>query len=139
MGRENREPVMKVLFVDDDAMNRRVVRDMLSVGGVEMTEAADAESGLRLIDERAFDVILMDLRMPGMDGMTAIGEVRNRADAKSTLPVIVVTADSALTLREECLAGGADELLLKPVAMQDLFDAIGRVVSFRSGEATLLI
>ncbi len=137
--RSRREAGLQVLFVEDDAMNRRVVRDMLSVGGVEMTEAADAEIGLRLIDQHAFDVILMDLRMPGMDGLTAIGEVRNRTDAKSTLPVIVITADSAPNLRDDCLAGGADEMLLKPVAMQDLFDAIGRVVSIRAGEATLLI
>lgn len=130
---------MQVLFVEDDAMNRRVVRDMLSVGGVEMTEAADAEIGLQLIGEQAFDVILMDLRMPGMDGLTAIGELRNRTDAKSTLPVIVITADSTPNLRDDCLASGADEMLLKPVAMQDLFDAIGRVVSFRSSDAVLLI
>ena len=67
---------MRVLFVDDDAMNRRVVKDMLQVAGVEMDEAEDGEKGLLQIGEKTYDVILMDLRMPGMDGLTAIGHIR---------------------------------------------------------------
>ena len=54
-------------------MNRRVVKDMLDVAGATMTEAESAEEGLRLIDEHDYAMILVDLRMPGMDGLTAIG------------------------------------------------------------------
>ena len=110
-------------------MNRRVVRDMLDVAGAAMIEAESAEEGLRLIDEQAFDLILVDLRMPGMDGITAIGHIRARADAKARLPIIVVTADTAADLRERCLVAGADEVLFKPVAMDSLFDAIGRIMA----------
>jgi len=120
---------MQVLFVEDDAMNRRVVKDMLSVAGAEMVEAADAETGLAMIGERGFDIILMDLRMPGMDGLTAIRKIRARTDSKASLPVIVVTADAALDLRADCLSQGADEVILKPVAMKALFDAIGRTLA----------
>ena len=63
---------MQVLFVEDDPMNRRVVKDMLTIVGVEMDEAVDAETGLGMIDRADYDVVLMDLRMPGMDGLTAI-------------------------------------------------------------------
>jgi CheY-like chemotaxis protein len=63
---------MQILFVEDDPMNRRVVRDMLSVAGAEMAEAADAETGLAMIETGSYGIILMDLRMPGMDGLTAI-------------------------------------------------------------------
>lgn len=118
---------MNILFVEDDPMNQRVVKDMLDVAGATMTAADSAESGLQMIDERDFDIVLMDLRMPGMDGFTAIRHIRARGDAKSALPVIVVTADTAVDLRERCLAEGADEVLFKPVAMDSLFDAIGRV------------
>ena len=124
---------MIVLFIEDDRMNRRVVRDMLDVAGAVMIEAESAEEGLQLIDEHAFDVVLVDLRMPGMDGLTAIGHVRARPDAKAGLPLIVVTADTAADLRDRCLAGGADEVLFKPVAMDALFDAIGRVLARRGG------
>jgi CheY-like chemotaxis protein len=120
---------MKILFVEDDAMNRRVVRDMLSVAGIEMTEAASAEAGLALIDRTTFDIVLMDLRMPGMDGLTAIDHIRARPDSKAAVPIIVITADAAARLREDCIARGADELLTKPIAMQQLFDSIGRVLT----------
>ncbi|MDB5684073.1 MAG: response regulator [Sphingomonas bacterium] len=120
---------MQVLFVEDDPMNRRVVRDMLTVVGAEMAEAADAETGLRMIDEGDYSVVLMDLRMAGMDGLTAIRRLRARTDAKASLPVIVVTADTALDLRKTCLEQGADDVILKPVAMNTLFDAISHILT----------
>ncbi len=110
-------------------MNRRVVKDMLDVAGAEMIGADSAERGLQLIGEDDFDIILMDLRMPGMDGMTAIHEIRGRPDAKARLPIIVITADTAVDLRERCIREGADEVLFKPVAMDSLFDAIGKMIA----------
>ncbi|UVO52051.1 response regulator [Sphingomonas sp. SUN019] len=122
---------MNVLFIEDDRMNRRVVRDMLDVAGVTMVEAESAEDGLGIIDEQDFDILLVDLRMPGMDGITAIGHIRARGDAKGRTPIIVVTADTAVDLRERCLAAGADDVIFKPVAMDILFDAMGRVLASR--------
>lgn len=118
-------------------MNRRVVKDMLDVAGATMVGAESAEIGLKLIEEQDFDMILVDLRMPGMDGLEAIRHIRARSDAKSTLPIIVVTADTALDLRERCLAEGADEVLFKPVAMDSLFDAIGRMLARSSGDGMI--
>jgi CheY-like chemotaxis protein len=129
---------MNVLFIEDDRMNRRVVRDMLDVAGAAMTEAESAEEGLRLIDEHDFDMLLVDLRMPGMDGITAIQHIRARPDAKARVPVIVVTADTALDLRERCLAAGADDVLFKPVAMDALFEAMGRLLA-RGSDGDVLI
>jgi CheY-like chemotaxis protein len=120
---------MRVLFVEDDEMNRRVVRDMLTLASAEMSEATDAITGLRMIDEEPFNIILMDLRMPGMDGMEAIRHIRERTDDKALLPIIVVTADTAARIRESCLEGGADEVLMKPVAMNELFEAMGRTIA----------
>lgn len=129
---------MQVLFVEDDAMNRRVVKDMLSVAGAEMAEAPDAETGLAMIGEGGYDVILMDLRMPGMDGLTAIRHIRARDDDKARLPVIVVTADTTMDIRADCLSQGADEVILKPVAMKALFDAIGKTLAKGSADTVLL-
>ena len=124
---------MRVLFIEDDRMNRRVVKDMLSVAGAEMTEADSAEVGLAILDSQEFDILLVDLRMPGMDGMTAIRHIRARHDAKAKVPVIVVTADAGADLRERCLAAGADDVLFKPVAMDALFDAMGRILARDAG------
>ena len=129
---------MKLLFVEDDAMNRRVVKDMLNVAGVLMDEADGAQEGLRMIDSGNYDLILMDLRMPGMDGMSAIAELRQRDDEKANLPVIVLTADAAAGLRERCMAAGASEVLFKPVSMQSLFDAIAVLVVGRDGADTII-
>ena len=130
---------MQVLFVEDDPMNRRVVRDMLQVIGAHMDEAEDAETGLRMIEQKSFDIVLMDLRMPGMDGMTAIRHLRARSDGKQWLPVIVVTADTAVDLRERCLAEGADDVLMKPVAMKLLIGAIGRMLAKAKGKTSVSI
>jgi len=124
---------MNILFIEDDPMNRRVVKDMLDVAGATMAEASWAEEGLARIDDENFDVILVDLRMPGTDGFETIRRIRARGDAKAELPIIVVTADTAIDLRERCLALGADDVLFKPVAMDALFDSIGRVLASRSG------
>ena len=120
---------MRVLFVEDDPMNRRVVRDMLSVAGVAMDEAATAELGLAAIEANEYAVILMDLRMPGMDGFSAIRQIRERADSKAKLPIAVVTADAGSDLRYRCLEAGADDVVMKPVAMKSLFDALGRLLA----------
>jgi two-component system response regulator QseB len=120
---------VNVLFIEDDRMNRRVVKDMLDVAGVTMVEAESAERGLEILDEQDFVMVLVDLRMPGMDGITAIQHIRARGDAKASVPIIVVTADIAPDLRERCLAAGADDVIFKPVAMDALFEAMGTILA----------
>ena len=129
---------MNVLFIEDDRMNRRVVKDMLDVAGATMIEAESAEEGLRLLDANDYAMLLVDLRMPGMDGLTAIRLIRSRTDEKATVPIIVVTADAAVDLRDQCIAAGADEVLFKPVAMDALFDAMGRILARGSNGGTIV-
>jgi CheY-like chemotaxis protein len=124
------------LIVDDTAMNRAVVKGMLQASGVETAEAEGAEPGLAMIEAHDYDLILMDLRMPGMDGLEAIRCIRARTDAKARLPIIVVTADDARGIREQALAAGADDLLHKPVQMAGLFDAVGRSMASRGAMLT---
>ncbi len=130
---------MRVLFVDDNAMNRTVVKSMLAAAEVEMVEAADAETGLALIDAEHFDVVLMDYRMPRMDGLAAIRTIRDRSDTKARVPIILVTADDGPGLRGQALAAGADELLHKPVQMQSLFDVIGQILARADLAAGMLV
>lgn len=120
-------------------MNRRVVKDMLDVAGAVMTEAESGEEGLAQLDSNGYDIILLDLRMPGMDGTEVIGHVRARDDDKANTPIIIVTADAAPDLREECLAAGADDVLFKPVAMTELFDSMGVVLAKRASEGGLIV
>ncbi|MBL8770671.1 MAG: response regulator [Phenylobacterium sp.] len=129
---------MRVLFVDDNAMNREVVKGMLLAAEVPMVEAENALMGLDLIETDQFDLVLMDLRMPGMDGLAAIRAIRARGDEKADVPIVVVTADNGHDIRAQALAAGADDLLHKPVQMQALFDAIGRALT-RDGSASAML
>jgi CheY-like chemotaxis protein len=127
---------MRILFVEDNEINRRVVGEMLRAGEIEMDEAEDGEAGLRMVEAGDYDLILMDLRMPGMDGMTTIRHIRARGDAKSAIPIIVITADAGSTIEADCKAAGADDVLLKPVSMTALFNAIGALIA--RGDAVIL-
>ena len=127
---------MHVLCVDDEHMNRRIVRELLTAAEVTMDEAGDAEAGLAMLEARSFDLVLMDLRMPGMDGLTAIRSIRARPDIGSSTPVILVTADTSEDLDERSLAAGANEVVRKPIDMRVLFDAIARVM-YAGASATL--
>lgn len=122
---------MKILFVEDDPMNRRVVKEMLTAARIELHEAENGPTGLRMIDEDDYDLVLMDLRMPGMDGMEAIRRIRDRDDEKARVPIIVVTADTAMNLRGQCLEQGADEFLIKPVEVRALFETIAFTIAKR--------
>ncbi|WP_018998365.1 response regulator [Hirschia maritima] len=123
---------MRVLFVDDDAMNRRVVKDMLEVAGVVMDEAVDGQEGVDKVEQSDYDVVLMDLRMPGMDGLTAIGHIRERSDDKASIPIIVVTADTSVNIKEDCISGGADDVMAKPVAMKPLFKTMAQYIAAKA-------
>lgn len=129
---------MRVLFVEDNEVNRRVVGEMLRAGEIEMAEAEDGEAGLRMVQDNEYDLVLMDLRMPGMDGLTAIRHIRARDDAKADVPIIVITADAGSSIEADCKDAGADDLILKPVSMTTLFNAIGSLIARRSQGSVLL-
>lgn len=128
---------MRVLYVEDTEINRRILREMLSAVSIDMAEAEDGEAGLRKLDAEDYDLVFMDLRMPGMDGLTAIRHIRARGDAKAQVPVIVITADSRSNLEADCHAAGADEMMEKPVSMPTLFATIERVMSRRQDSQAL--
>ena len=120
---------MNVIYIDDDAANRAVMKALLATAGLQMAEAADATIGLQALDRGSYDLVLMDLRMPQMNGLTAIRQLRARGGDKGRLPVVVVTADLTPGVQELCEAAGADAFLAKPVALDKLFRALGSVLA----------
>lgn len=129
---------MRILFVDDHEMNRRVVRAMLDIAGVQMDEAVGAEIGLSMIDAHDYDLVLMDLRMPGMDGFAAIREIRLRRDVKGQVPILVLTADMGKDIGKAVAEAGGDDMLYKPIVMEHLFDSIAGLLSAPGGSGRLL-
>ena len=92
-----------------------------------------------MIDTRDYDLVLMDLRMPGKDGLTALREIRARGDSKGKIPVLVVTGDTGVRITDEVKTAGGDALLFKPVMMDTLFEAIGRTLAAVNEKRVVLL
>ena len=120
---------MNIIYIDDDATNRTMLCDMIASAGLPITDAADAKTGLQAIRDSAFDLVLMDLRMPEMSGLTAIRQLRSEAGSSAQHHIVVVTADITPGIRELCQSAGADDFLEKPVSMAKLFEMIGAVIA----------
>ena len=129
---------MQVLIVDDDTVNRRLLKAMLEAGGMRVVEASNAVDALNQVSSLDIDLILMDLRMPQMDGIDATRRLRQRNDHKGRVPIAIITADAASDLSERCKEAGADDLIRKPLNMGNLHDAIGRLLVQASAGSAIL-
>ena len=123
-------PVRSVLVIEDDARIRRMVQMTLRREGFEVAEAASGEDGLVRLAARPFDVVLLDLRLPGMDGFEVCREIRRT----STTPVIMVTARSDSDDVVAGLEAGADDYVTKPFVPKELVARV-RALTRRSRDA----
>ena len=119
-----------VLIIEDNEKNRKLVRDVLQVKGYKTIEAETAEAGLKLALEQSPALILMDVQLPGMDGITALKQLKADAKTKS-IPVIAVTASAMSFKRQTMLAEGFDGYQTKPISLKDFFGEIERVLAAR--------
>jgi two-component system, cell cycle response regulator DivK len=107
-----------VLIIEDNERNRKLARDILNHAGFETLEAATAEDGLALAATCAPGLVLMDVQLPGIDGVEALQQLR--ADpATAGIPVIAVTAFAMKADRERFLAAGFDEYVEKPLDIRE--------------------
>ena len=112
---------LRVLVVEDGAVNQRVVRHMLEKLGCEVALAGDGAAGVAMAEESSFDLILMDCQMPVMDGYEASAALRARDRANGQWRrIVALTASVFEEDRQRCLAAGMDEVLTKPVRPEDL-------------------
>jgi len=112
-----------ILIVEDNEKNLKLVRDVLRHTGYQTIEAGTGEDGVRLAKERVPALILMDIQLPGMDGITALGQLR--ADpATRAIPVIAVTASAMTQDRKKILAAGFDGYQTKPIKVREFMDVV---------------
>jgi two-component system cell cycle response regulator DivK len=107
-----------VLIVDDNDRNLRLARDVLRFGGFRTLEASSAAEGVRLAAVHVPDVILMDIRLPDMDGPAALIELR-KEPRTADIPVVAVTSSAMMGDRERLLAAGFDGYLEKPISVKE--------------------
>jgi CheY-like chemotaxis protein len=111
---------VKVLLTDDNAINRQVIRLFLAPQGCEITEASNGKEALDKLASRPFDLVLLDVHMPVMDGKDAILRIRAAGHSWGSIPVIALTADAMSGDREKYLALGMTDYLSKPVDQREL-------------------
>jgi signal transduction histidine kinase/ligand-binding sensor domain-containing protein/CheY-like chemotaxis protein len=116
----------RVLVVEDQSLNRDVAEGMLKALGLEVDTAHEGRHALEMLERNSYDVVLMDCRMPVMDGFSATAELRRREGTGRRTPVIALTADTTSAAREACLVAGMDDYLGKPFSRATLRAALTR-------------
>jgi PAS domain S-box-containing protein len=117
-------PPLRLLVVDDTAVNRELVRLMLEPLGVVVEEASGGAEGIKAAVSQAYDLILMDVRMPGVDGLEAARVIRGASKLNSRTPILALTADVQPENAQACRAAGMDDVLAKPIVPQQLLSKI---------------
>jgi two-component system cell cycle response regulator DivK len=112
-----------VLIVDDNEKNLRLARDVLRFGGLRTLEATTAADGIRLAGDNLPDVLLMDVRLPDVDGPAAL--ILLRGDPRTAgIPVVAVTSSAMMGDRERLLSAGFDGYLEKPISVKEFAEQV---------------
>jgi signal transduction histidine kinase/DNA-binding response OmpR family regulator len=115
----------RVLLVDDNPINQIVARDMLEIAGLDVSVANNGQQAVDLVASEEFDLVLMDIQMPVMDGYEATRIIR-RQTAQSELPILAMTAHAMSSVRDKCLAVGMNGHITKPIDLHSLYHTLAQ-------------
>ena len=121
----------RVLLVEDNELNREVATGLLEAAPVTVSAADNGEVAIRMLNETKYDMVLMDMQMPVMDGLAASRAIRQNSQFKD-LPIIAMTANAMAGDREKCLEAGMNDHLAKPIDPDKLFNALLRWIPART-------
>jgi CheY-like chemotaxis protein len=111
---------------EDNLINQMVTTRMLQKMGCHVDVAADGASAIRSVENQHYDIVLMDLLMPEVDGLEASRRIRSLAGASSKIPIVALTASASDEIRSQCLAAGMNDFLSKPMVLDALRRALDR-------------
>ncbi|MEM6782511.1 MAG: response regulator, partial [Bacteroidota bacterium] len=115
---------LRVLVAEDNATNQRVAVQLLGKLGIRADVVADGQEAVRAVQNVPYDVVLMDVQMPVLDGLAATRQIRALLPADAQPTILAVTANAMEGHREQCLAAGMDAYLAKPIRRADLEGAL---------------
>ncbi|NPA25376.1 MAG: response regulator [Deltaproteobacteria bacterium] len=116
---------LKVLLIEDNEMNRNLCCDILKIFNAQVVEAENAENGLALLEEDLPDLILMDVQLPGMDGIQATRLIKRNPEW-NRIPVIAITAHALEGELDEIMEAGFDSQICKPFKISDFVAEVSR-------------
>ena len=120
--------VSKILYVEDNPQNMRLVRKILKHAGYEVLEAEDGLSGIEMTKSHQPDLILMDVNLPDIDGLEATQRIRKLPEFATT-PIIALTANAMVGDREKALQAGCDGYLPKPISKTELLKTVSEYLT----------
>jgi PAS domain S-box-containing protein len=118
----------RVLLAEDDLTNQMVAIGLLEAVGMEVDVVGDGDAAVKRVRENDYEIVLMDMRMPTMDGVTATRLIREREDL-ADLPIVAMTANAMSSQQEECLAAGMNDFIGKPFDPSQLYAVIQKWVT----------
>lgn len=121
-----------ILVVEDNALNRRLFRDILHASGYRTLESSDGTDVLRLAEKHRPDLILMDIRLPQISGLDITKELKRNENLRD-IPVLAVTASAIKGDRERLLEGGCDGFIAKPIMLPSFLATIEELLAAREG------
>jgi PAS domain S-box-containing protein len=126
----------RVLVAEDNVINQKVVQRLLEKTGHDVTVASDGKAAVELFERGTYDVVLMDVQMPVMDGFEAVARIRafETANLRHRTPIIALTAHAIEGYRITCLEAGMDDYITKPLKSMELIGLIARLVGYISPE-----
>lgn len=124
--RENSERSLRILLAEDNLINQRLARAILERLGHQVSVANDGQEAISRATTEAFDIVLMDVQMPKIDGFEATREIRQKVP-RDRLPIVALSAHTVQGFREQCLAAGMDDYLAKPIRRKSLRDVLQRL------------
>ena len=122
-----------ILLVEDNAMNRKIIASSLEHGGYSVCAVSSGQEALNILFDKEWSIVLMDIQMPGMDGIQTTHAVRAEEKKKGRrTPIVAVTAYARSEDKERCLAAGMDDFLAKPVKLETLLSTVERITGIPS-------
>lgn len=118
----------RILYIEDNFQNKRLVRKILTAKGFEVLEADDGLTGVEMAVNELPDLILMDISLPGIDGVEATQRIK-AFDGTVDIPIIALTANAMRGDRERFIAAGCDDYLPKPISTGDLLNMINQYLA----------
>jgi two-component system cell cycle response regulator DivK len=122
-----------ILIVEDNEKNRKLARDVLAHKGYRVVEAETGEDGIRLASEQRPDLVLMDIQLPGMNGIEALRQLRSDPGTRD-IPVMAVTASAMTYDRQKIMAAGFDGYQSKPISVRPFVEAVELLLARRRGD-----